>query len=117
MSLYDTPHKKRFQHASEYKHLYSTRKWRRISLERRRIEPFCRFCGQPAQVADHITPHKGDEKLFYDIGNTMSLCYSCHNSAKYRIEMGQVPGKDFVINNKASDRGLPTSKNHPWNKE
>ena len=104
------------QYASEYKHLYPTSRWRKMSLERRRIEPTCRFCGKPAQVADHIKPHKGNERLFFDIENTMSLCKPCHDSAKYRIELGQVPGKDFVIDNKAGNDGLPTSRNHPWNK-
>lgn len=33
-----------------------------------------------AIVVDHIIPHKGNMKLFWDQSNWQSLCVSCHNS-------------------------------------
>jgi 5-methylcytosine-specific restriction protein A len=31
-----------------------------------------------ATVVDHIIPHKGDKRLFWDIKNWQPLCASCH---------------------------------------
>ncbi|MCR8827199.1 HNH endonuclease [Photobacterium sp. TY 1-4] len=33
----------------------------------------------PATDVDHITPHKGDRRLFFDQSNWQSLCKSCHS--------------------------------------
>lgn len=100
---------------SEYKHLYKTEKWKRISEQFRLAHPVCAFCGEKAQVVDHIKPHKGNVGLFFSNMNLQSLCKRCHDGPKARIEAGQVPGKDFVIDNRADSDGLPTSSNHPWN--
>jgi 5-methylcytosine-specific restriction endonuclease McrA len=43
--------------------------------------PACVLCGQPAKVVDHITPHRGDEALFWDKSNWQPLCWK-HHSAK-----------------------------------
>ncbi|WP_343040029.1 HNH endonuclease signature motif containing protein [Methylocystis heyeri] len=43
-------------------------------------------CPNPATVVDHITPHKGDIKLFWDRKNWQPLCEPCHNSRKQREE-------------------------------
>lgn len=53
--------------------------------------PLCRLCEEEgrvtaATVVDHITPHKGDEALFWDRANWQSLCASHHSSDKQRIE-------------------------------
>ncbi len=32
-----------------------------------------------ATVVDHIKPHKGDERLFFDINNLQPLCKPCHD--------------------------------------
>ena len=32
-----------------------------------------------ATVVDHIVPHKGDEKLFWDRNNWQALCKQCHD--------------------------------------
>lgn len=37
-------------------------------------------------VADHIVPHRGDERLFWDEGNLQTLCKPCHDSKKQRAE-------------------------------
>lgn len=106
-----------YEPAVKYKKLYKTKRWRNSSKNFRLAHPICVFCGAPGEVVDHIIPHKGNRALFFDPRNWQTLCKRCHDSAKYRMELGQVPGKDFVIDNKSDDDGLPTSSNHPWNKE
>jgi 5-methylcytosine-specific restriction protein A len=32
-----------------------------------------------ASVVDHIRPHKGDQRLFWDRSNWQSLCKDCHD--------------------------------------
>ena len=34
----------------------------------------------PATVVDHIKPHHGDQRLFWDVGNWQSLCKAHHDS-------------------------------------
>lgn len=36
------------------------------------------------EVVDHIVPHKGDNKLFWDKTNWQTLCIPCHNSKTAR---------------------------------
>jgi len=33
----------------------------------------------PATVVDHIIPHRGDERLFWDETNWQPLCKQCHD--------------------------------------
>ncbi len=33
----------------------------------------------PATVVDHIVPHRGDQKLFWDESNWQPLCKDCHD--------------------------------------
>jgi 5-methylcytosine-specific restriction enzyme A len=54
-----------------------------------RNHPLCVICQAngiitAAQVVDHIKPHKGDHKLFWDRDNWQALCESCHNSKTAR---------------------------------
>ena len=37
-------------------------------------------------VADHVVPHRGDERLFFDLGNLQTLCKPCHDTHKQRVE-------------------------------
>ena len=32
-----------------------------------------------ATVVDHIVPHRGDPKLFWDTDNWQALCKQCHD--------------------------------------
>ena len=62
----------------------------------------------PANVVDHIVPHKGDQALFWDRGNWQALCGHCHDSHKRRQEMsGTVLGSDAA--------GCPIDDAHHWN--
>lgn len=58
-------------------------KARKAFLRRR---PRCARCGAQATVVDHITPHKGDQTLFWDQANWQPLCTPCHSGAKQREE-------------------------------
>ena len=49
-----------------------------------RRNPLCVECLKrgriaPATVVDHIVPHRGDEKLFWDERNWQALCKACHD--------------------------------------
>ena len=38
-------------------------------------------------VVDHVVPHKGDERLFWDIGNLQAVSKAYHDSDKRKMEM------------------------------
>lgn len=40
----------------------------------------CKGCGLVvgATCVDHITPHRGDQVLFWDVSNWQPLCTTCH---------------------------------------
>lgn len=57
-------------------------KARRTYLAR---NPLCVTCSDrhivtAATVVDHIIPHQGDQKLFWDTDNWQALCKPCHDS-------------------------------------
>jgi 5-methylcytosine-specific restriction protein A len=67
-----------------YKHLYNSSKWRKLRLLFLREYPLCEQCKRKgvikaAEVVDHVTPHKGDERLFWDESNWQALCKECHD--------------------------------------
>jgi 5-methylcytosine-specific restriction protein A len=41
-----------------------------------------------ATDVDHIIPHRGDEKLFWDRKNWQGLCHECHSSKTAREDGG-----------------------------
>lgn len=58
--------------------------WQRYRLQYLRQHPLCRSCEarsrvSAANVVDHIQPHKGDPRLFWDPTNHQPLCTPCHN--------------------------------------
>lgn len=66
-----------------------------------------------ATVADHVTPHRGDEALFFDPANLQSLCdakpWRCHSQAKAREE-------NAGFHAQADADGWPTDPRHPANR-
>ncbi|WP_341991858.1 HNH endonuclease signature motif containing protein [Azorhizobium sp. AG788] len=48
--------------------------------------PSCARCGTAATVVDHVTPHKGDKRLFWSRENWQPLCKPCHDGAKQSEE-------------------------------
>lgn len=76
---------------SQYSHLYKTKRWQRLRAAHLAGEPLCVMCKargrtEPARVADHIRPHRGDMALFLDPSNLQSLCFVHHNKDKQQEE-------------------------------
>lgn len=62
---------------------YNSR-WRRLSKLYLKKHPLCVKClekgrYETATVVDHIVPHRGDTKLFWDEKNWQALCKACHD--------------------------------------
>jgi len=69
------------------------RAWQRESKHYLASHPWCAECRRqgrqtPATEVDHIVPHKGDCRLFWDRGNWQSLCHSCHSAKTAREDGG-----------------------------
>ena len=69
------------------------RKWDAARAEFLAEHPRCRVCGEPATVVDHVIPHKGDVRIFWDRKNWQPLCTHHHNSLKQSHER-RARGKD-----------------------
>lgn len=68
--------------SSQFKHVYNTARWKRISKLRRARNPLCQPCLErgfhtPATQTDHVHPlHLGGSP--FDFNNTQSICNKCH---------------------------------------
>ncbi|MFG1301913.1 HNH endonuclease signature motif containing protein [Xanthobacter sp. V3C-3] len=51
-----------------------------------KTHPECVRCPRPATVVDHIQPHRGDHRLFWDRSNWQALCRPCHDRWKQSVE-------------------------------
>lgn len=61
--------------------------WRKARTFYLVAHPTCvMMCGNPANTVDHVIPHKGDDRLFWDKSNWQALCTPCHSRHKQRIE-------------------------------
>lgn len=90
---------------------YSTA-WDKARAGFLRLHPQCALCAREglivaATVVDHITPHRGDQRLFWDQSNWQSLCTNHHSSDKQQVER-----RGFSSRVAAS--GLPTDPSHPF---
>lgn len=66
-------------------------KWQQARKGYLRKHPLCRMCEAKglivaATVVDHIKPHRGDMKVFWNSSNWQPLCKLCHDSDKARAE-------------------------------
>lgn len=66
-------------------------RWRKAREIFLRSNPLCVMCevegrAEAATVVDHITPHKGDQALFWDQSNWQPLCKLHHDSDKKVLE-------------------------------
>lgn len=93
---------RRSEEAEKYRQWYKTRDWWKIRSKRLKEEPFCRVCAKQKRfdpsyqidtsqrlIVDHVRPHKGDQRLFFDYNNTQVLCAHHHNSMKQEMERGK----------------------------
>lgn len=88
-----------------------TARWRKARALFLYARPLCLYCERMgkivgATVVDHIIPHKGDYKLFWDQHNWQPLCKRCHDSIKQKEEGGKVVGCDTS--------GVPVHRLHHW---
>lgn len=110
--------------AETYRRLYRDKRWcgphgvRQQALLRDLYT--CQRCGclviegnthhRRAAVANHKTPHKGNEALFFDLDNVETACKACHDTLVQREEArGYTIGADID--------GRPVDPNHPWNRQ
>jgi 5-methylcytosine-specific restriction enzyme A len=75
-----------------------TSRWHKARTGYLRNHPLCVRCEQegmlvPANVVDHIKPHKGCTRLFWDRDNWQSLC-KMHHDRKTFHEDG---GRGFIV--------------------
>ena len=95
--------------------LYNTVRWHKLRLWKLTRDPLCRYCLEIGRVTgadtvDHVKPHKGDTKLFWDSNNLQSLCSTCHNSvAQEKDKKGYAMGYGLD--------GYPIDSNHPFHKK
>ena len=66
-------------------------KWQKAREQFLRENPLCVVCTAQgvvtvATVVDHITPHRGDQSLFWRRSNWQSLCSTHHSRDKQREE-------------------------------
>lgn len=59
------------------------RRWRKARLNYLRHHPICVLCQAEGRVeaaieVDHVEPHRGSPKLFWDEENWQALCRECH---------------------------------------
>ena len=81
-----------------------TSTWRRYTRMYLRAHPLC-MCPDcaalpvplPANVVDHIVPHKGDMELFWDPENHQSMSKSCHDRKTAREDGGFGRGRGGQI--------------------
>jgi 5-methylcytosine-specific restriction protein A len=68
--------------------LYGTTRWQALRKATFLRDLYtCRKCARlvgdsSKLVCDHIKPHRGDERLFWDDTNLQTLCKPCHDKAK-----------------------------------
>lgn len=67
---------------------YNSR-WQKARKAFLHANPLCKYCKDngkyvEATVVDHIIPHRGDQKLFWDRNNWQPLCKKCHDEKTWR---------------------------------
>ncbi len=62
--------------------------WRKARGAYLNRNPLCVVCGLPGDHVDHVEPHLGDVRLFWDRGNWQTLCKSCHSRKTSRSDGG-----------------------------
>ena len=70
----------------DVRRLYRTPRWAALRQQLWRADPLCVECAKAGRIEpwtdlDHIVPHRGDLRLFWDVRNLQGLCAS-HHAAK-----------------------------------
>ena len=84
-----------------------TKRWRRAALRYLKRHPTCALFGKDtkctgiAKCVDHLIPHRGDLRLFWDRRNWQGLCLRCHNRKSRSEQLG-------ALGLKVDLSGMPT---------
>ena len=117
-------HSGRSAEAIAYRRHYNSARWRRLRLMQLQAQPLCQMCLDAgrvtvATVVDHVTPHKGDEALFYAPANLQSLCdaipFRCHSRVKQGEERHAEGDERRGYSTAIGADGYPIDPQHPAN--
>lgn len=95
----ETISKSRYRDESlHYRKWYKTARWQQLRMEVLTRDKFTcqmvgcgKVTGKTSQlVCDHIQPHRGNERLFWDLSNLQCLCKPCHDRLKQRQEQSSL---------------------------
>jgi hypothetical protein len=86
---------RKFNYRSNIDVLYNSKDWKNYRLRFLGVNPKCYVCVDPSMVVDHVTPHKGDVKLFQDPMNHIPLCTKCHNTVTTKFDKFFKPGSSI----------------------
>lgn len=75
---YSTARWERLRQATFLRDLYACTKCRRLEGDTSRL------------ICDHVDPHRGNERKFFDPDNLTTLCKPCHDSVKQRQEQASL---------------------------
>jgi 5-methylcytosine-specific restriction protein A len=95
--------------------LYASARWRKGRAKFLEENPLCAWrkvrngCTGMATVVDHIKPHRGDRRLFYNRRNWQPMCWSCHSAKTAEELRGGIKGAD--------ENGMPLDPDHHWSQE
>lgn len=69
---------------ADVRRLYGTTRWRRLRAAVLAEQPLCGACRHAGRATvatdvDHVVPHRGDTRLFWDHANLQALCHACHS--------------------------------------
>jgi 5-methylcytosine-specific restriction protein A len=70
---------------------YATARWAALRKRVLDEDPLCAWCQAKGYVrgatdVDHVVPHRGDPRLFWDRSNLQGLCAECHGEKTRRGE-------------------------------
>ena len=88
----------RDRHRSQSQHWrkwYHSAEWKRLRQRVFLRDLYtCQMCGRvegntSKLIGDHKTPHRGDRAMFFSDENVWTLCKSCHDGEKQKLERSQ----------------------------
>ena len=88
-------------------------RWRKASALYRQQHPLCLGCQAVGRVTatelvDHVEPHKGDERLFWDQDNWQPCCRWHHDKVKQRLEQmyerGEIDTEELRLDSATATR-------------
>lgn len=77
----------RTRYNAETRKWYYTDAWKTLRQIVLGNQPVCVECKvQPSTEVDHITPHRGNYAMFFNLSNLQGMCTTCHGRKTQRGE-------------------------------